>query len=425
MLGFSLLGILVVGFGVWAAAAPIAGAIIASGSFVVTGQNQIIQHLEGGIIEEILVQEGDLVEKGDVLIRLEKTSSLANLRRLELRKIRLDAMESRLSAFIKGQDKLVFPIAVTERANDPEVQEIIESQHEAFAVDVGQLANEVAILNYTIDSLKQRQTGNVAQQDAAREQVSLLDDELKAKHRLLEKNLIRMPEILALQRAQANLRGDIGRLIAENGDIEERIAKTSEEILRVKSLARQRATAHLQEVEAQLDDVTEQIRSSEDVLKRVKIVSPTKGVVSDMRYHTPGGVIESGKAIMEVVPVHNEMLLEVRIRPQDIDNISIGQEAGVRLTALNQRTTPVMKGQVVYVSADARPTDAIGETGEVYFARVSLDTQDVGTFGAHMKDFQPTPGMPAEVHIVTTERTFFEYLTQPIRDSMARAFKEH
>jgi HlyD family secretion protein len=161
------------------------------------------------------------------------------------------------------------------------------------------------------------------------------------------------------------------------------------------------------------------------VLDRIQITAPVKGVVVKLRYHTSGGVIEAGKNIMEILPLDAELIIEVRIRPQDIDNVKRGQTAMVRLTALSQRVTPMITGEVVYVSADALPDEKKGAAqqapSDIYVARVKLDAREV----AALQNFTPTPGMPAEVFITTTERTFFEYLTQPIRDSMARAFREH
>ncbi|WP_028482645.1 HlyD family type I secretion periplasmic adaptor subunit [Pseudovibrio exalbescens] len=423
--GFGLLILLVAGFGFWGAAAPIAGAVIAKGNFVVTGQNKVVQHLEGGIIQEILVNEGDVVQKGDTLIRLDRTAPLANLRRLELRLSRFEAIEARLNAMIAGSDTIEFSQSLLERASDPDVADIIESQRAAFEVDMGQLKSEIAILQHSIDSLHQRIQGNEAQQVAAETQLEFLDAELSSKRQLLEKNLIRLPEMLAIQRAKANLNGDIGRLVGEVGDINERIARTREEILRAKSINRQKAAVQLQDIEAQIDDVQEQINAAKDVLNRVNIVAPTRGIIGDLHYHTSGGVIESGRDIVEIVPMDSEMLLEVRIRPQDIDTVRVGQEAAIRLTALNQRTTPTMSGWVTFVSPDSQPTDEVGQAGDVYLARVKLDRTHLEGLREELADFTPLPGMPAEVHIKTKERTFFDYLTRPLRDSMSRAFKEN
>jgi HlyD family secretion protein len=178
----------------------------------------------------------------------------------------------------------------------------------------------------------------------------------------------------------------------------------------------------LHETLAELADVRERIQASRRILERIRISSPVKGVVVKLRYHTPGGVVEAGKTVMEIVPVGERLLIEVRVRPQDIDNVKIGQQATIKLTALKQRITPMIAGEVVYVSADTLPDEKGAQISrnDVYVARVAPIASEI----AQIKGFAPTPGMPAEVYIRTAERTFFEYLLQPLRDSMTRAFRE-
>jgi HlyD family type I secretion membrane fusion protein len=236
----------------------------------------------------------------------------------------------------------------------------------------------------------------------------LIGEELKSKSELLPNGLIRKPELLALQRAQANLHGDIGRLTGEMGDGKEQIAKTQQQILGIRTAAIKEAVEQLHQIRADLADLRERMRTQH-------------GVVVKLRYHTAGGVVEPGKNIMEIVPVQAELIIEVRVRPRDIDHVKAGQEASVRLTAMNQRTTPMLTGKVMYVSADALPDEtAPGSSKDSYVVRVGLDAQHLAVAG----NFIPKAGMPAEVYIRTHERTFFEYLMQPVKDSMSRAFRE-
>jgi HlyD family secretion protein len=202
------------------------------------------------------------------------------------------------------------------------------------------------------------------------------------------------------------------------------MARGREQIAAARKAAIKTAVEQLHDVRAELGDVRERIRTARGVLDRIQIVAPVRGVVVKLRYHTPGGVIEAGKNIMEILPLQTEVIIEARIRPQDIDHVKRGQHAMVRLTALNQRLTPIIAGQVVYVSADAVPDEKKGvqqAPSDIYLARIALDPKEATSIPA----FTPTPGMPAEVYITTSERTFFEYLTRPIRDSMARAFREN
>lgn len=414
----------VLGFGVWGGTAPIAGAVVASGIFVATGQNKIIQHLEGGVIREIAVREGDMVEPQQLLINLDDTAPKAELRRLELRYVRLQAMDARLKAEMQDNAELIFPADILETAQDPDVAVIIDSQRLTFEARRQSLNSEIATIKEGINALQERVEGARLQMSGVKEQLRLLAEEIEAKSILLKSGFVRKPELLALQRAEANLQGELGRLQGEMGDARERMARGLEQIAAARKAAVKTAVEQLHDARAEFNDVRERIRTAKGVLDRIQIVAPVKGVVIKLRYHTPGGVIEAGKNIMEILPVQAEVIIEVRVRPQDIDHVKRGQQAMVRLTALNQRLTPTVGGQVIYVSADAVPDEKKGAQqtpSDIYLARIALDPREATA----IPGFTPTPGMPAEVYITTSERTFFEYLTKPIRDSMARAFREN
>lgn len=409
------------GFGLWAVAAPMAGAVIASGTFVATGENKIVQHLEGGIIKEIMVREGDVVTPGQTLIKLDDTAALANLRRLLLRQVRLDAMRVRLEAESQGLEKLYLPEKLIAELEDPEINAIVQNQALTFKARVKKLSSEVDILNSSIDALNERITGGQTQLKAVNAQLDFYIEELKAKTKLLKSGLIRKPDVLRIQRAQANLDGEVGRLTAEIGDARERIARAKAQINSKRNEMAQTAVEELQQVNAELDDVKEQILAAKDVLKRINITAPVKGAVVRMRYHTPGGVIESGRDVLELLPIQEELIIQARIRPTDIDNVKRGQPAQIRLTALSQRTTPMIPGEVIYVSADALPDEKQNfSPSDLYVARIKLDPVEV----AAVDHFRPTPGMPAEIYIKTKDRTFLDYMIEPVMDSMSRAFRE-
>ena len=422
--GYSLLGGCVLGFGVWANAAPITGAVVASGVFVATGENKIVQHFEGGVIKDINVREGDRVQPGQTLIVLDDVAPRAELRRLELRYTRLKAMEARFQAEMNWNPKIDMPEEVlTRQDNDSEVKAIIDAQSLTFKARRDTLVSEIATLEDGINALQERITGSTVQLQAVKDQLALIDEELVDKSALLKSGLIRKPELLALRRAKANLHGEIGRLTGEIGDARERISRIREQIQVARNTAIKQAVDQMHEVHSELDDVRERARSARAVMNRVNITAPVEGIVVKLRYHTSGGVIEAGKNILEIVPLQEELLIEVPVRPQDIDNVRSGQRANIRLTALSQRVTPMVEGTVIYISADALPNDITGQktSGEdAYVARVRLDQEAKEI----VRNFTPTPGMPAEVFITTSERTFFEYLTKPIQDSMTRAFRE-
>jgi HlyD family type I secretion membrane fusion protein len=411
----------IVGFGYWSASAMIAGAVITSGAFVAAGENKVVQHLEGGVIHNILVHEGDLVEPGQVLVQLDDTAAKAEMARLNLREMRSEAMEARLIAQAQGDVKVTYPSQLVAKRGDPDVASIINAQELTFEAWRRDVDTTTAGLNDGINALKERISAARVEKESTEKQIELIDEELGSKNELLPKGLIRKSEVLALQRAKATLEGDLGRHIGEIGDSTDQIAKTQEQIAGIRTNAAKEAVEQLHQVRADIADVRERIRAQENVLDRVAIMAPVGGVVVKLRYHTPGGVIEPGKAILEIVPAKVDLVIEVRVRPQDIDHVKVGQEAAVRLTALNRRTTPTLLGHVIYVSADVLPDDAQAIVGrDVYVVRIALDNKQPGT----MHEFRPRPGLPAEVYIKTSERTFFQYLIQPIEDSMSRAFRE-
>jgi HlyD family type I secretion membrane fusion protein len=421
--GILVMAVMLMGFGVWGNTAPIAGAVVASGVFVVTGQNKIIQHLEGGVIREIYVREGDRVEAGQVLLDLDETMPRAELQRLFLRRLRLTAIDSRLMAEMREDGEVTFPAEIVNAlATTPEAREILDNQKLAFTARRNNLDSDIKSIDESIKALEERIQGSRVQLGAVKRQIVLLDEEIETKDRLVQAGLVRKPELMALQRTKANLEGEIGRIMGDIGDAKERIARAVEQINGVRKTAIKTAVDQLHEIRGELADVRERMLSSKGVLDRVRITAPVSGVVVKLRYHTQGGVVEAGKNIMELLPLKDELIIEARLRPQDIDSVKRGQKATVRLTALSQRITPMVSGDVIYLSADTladeKKSQQVGPT-DIYIVRVKLDANTIA-----IPDFKATPGMPAEVYIQTAERTFFQYLVRPIHDSMARAFRE-
>ncbi|ASY57741.1 MULTISPECIES: HlyD family type I secretion periplasmic adaptor subunit [Sinorhizobium] len=418
--GLALMAVTFGGFGLWSFTAPLAAAVIAQGSFVATGQNKIIQHLEGGIIEDILVSEGDHVVADQPLMRLDETAALANQRQLFLRRARLEAIVARLMAQVEGADTIEMPEILAPHLQDPEVEPMVRSQELNFRAWKSKLDSEIGLYKQNIEGFQFRAEGYQQQLEAVRQQHTLLQEEYAGKKSLLDKNLIRKTEIKSIQRAIADAEGQVGRLRSEISETGSQILKQEQQIRQTEESYREAALEELQKVEAELDSVREQLTGAASVLRRATINAPVSGTVVRLYYHTPGGVVETGKPIMEILPSDVPLIIEAQVLRTQIDSVKIGQKATVRLTALNQRTTPVLNGEVYYVSADSMPDPATNGMQEVYLARVSLPMSEV----SRVSGFVPTPGMPAEILIQTAERTFFDYLTKPIRDSMARAFME-
>ncbi len=420
--GLIVLGVSVFGFGVWGSTAPIAGAVVASGIFVTNGQNKIVQHLEGGVINELRVREGDFVEAGETLVTLDETASKAELRRLDLRLMRLEALEARLVAEVEQAEVVAFPDELLARAEiNSDLAATLASERLGFDARRDTIASEIASLQAGMDALRERLQGSQVQRAATAAQLLMIEEELADKERLLEAGISRKADVLALRRAQAGLQGEIGRLVGEIGDSKERSARIAVQIAGIRNDARRAAIESLHQTRAEIDDIRERRRAAMNILARARIEAPVSGTVVKLRYNTPGGVIEAGKAILEIVPHGAALLIEVNVRPQDINSVRLGQPTTVRLTALNKRTTPTVAGRVEYVSADALPDDTRPQAGiDVYIARISLDEKSA----REVAEFRAMPGMPAEVYIETAERTFMHYLMQPILDSMARAFRE-
>ena len=429
-LGVCVLLVWGIGFGAWAAIAPLEGAVVASGSFVATGQNKQVQHLEGGIIRQMLVKEGDLVEESQPLLRLDDTAIKAKLRSLVLRQYRLIAMTARLQAEIHSLDKLQLPEALAEQASDPDSK--IHTSGSRGAVDGA--AKHALGAGGGSEKGDFRSRGDRARLSDHRwirteggSRYSMRNSRTRTS--LLDRQLIKKTEVLELQRAEASLSGDLGELLGRVGDAKDRIARADQQIAQLHSAAIEKAVEELRQTESDLDDVKEQIRATRDVVERTEMRAPVRGIVVKLNRHTPGGVVGPGDVILELLPVDDELVIEARVNPTDITHVKGGQDALVRLTALNQRLTPMIEGKVVYVSADTVPDQAArGQIDteisrrDTFIVRVRIDERDART---KIENFRPTPGMPADLYIKTGERTFFNYMMRPVLDSFSRAFREH
>ncbi|WP_170426593.1 HlyD family type I secretion periplasmic adaptor subunit [Ruegeria arenilitoris] len=421
VIGLIMLVVCFGGFGIWSFRAPLAAAVIAQGSFVATGRNKIVQHLEGGIIDDIKVIEGQTVKQGQVLMTLDQTSAEANERELFIRKIRLQAMTERLSAEYNEKERLEFSPDLIEASDDVEVMGILDGQKISFDVSRKTLLNDIALLQRNMEALKIRSSGFEAQLDSMIRRSEILQEEFETKEALFEKGLVRKGDLNTIRRVQAEAEGQQARLMAETAEINQMILKYEEQITRTRSAYREAALDELGVIEADLESVREKSRQARSVLERAVVRAPVSGTVVRLHYHTAGGVIETGEPIAEILPSDAPLIIEAQVPRTEIDSVVTGQQATVRLVALNQRTTPVLSGEVFYVSADALVEDSSGVPQEVYLARISLAPEEMD----RVRGFIPTPGMPAEIMIQTEERTFAAYIAKPVTDSMSRAFREH
>jgi HlyD family secretion protein len=426
-IGAALLLLCLGGFSVWASVAPLEGAVVVSGSFVATGQNKQVQHLEGGIVRDVLVREGQLVEANQSLVRLDPTAPEARLRRLVLRRHRLVILKARLEAEARGEEHFALPDLASFAESREEIVGIYTSQQVELKARRAKITDEETVLRREIAGLQQSLGGYQAQAKATEERMDLFAQELKDKSELLERQLVRKTEILALRRAEAGLSGELASLVARAADARERVSRAEQQIAQLKSAALQKSLEDLRATETELDDVNEQIRAARDVMDRIEIRAPVAGIVVRLLHNTKGGVVAAGAVVLELLPVDDELVIEARLNPNEVVHVKEGLAAMVRLSALNQRLTPMIEGKVVYLSADTvsqRETPGVQDAArrDTFVVRIQLDDRNMRS---KVENFRPTPGMPADVFIKTDERTFLEYIMKPLSDAFVRAFREH
>lgn len=416
--GYAALALLFTGFGGWAAFASISGAIMAPGQVVVESNAKQVQHLEGGLIAEILVGEGDRVTAGDVLLRLDGTETRAQLGILSARIDELAAKQARLEAERDGVAEVAFPPDLLERADDPQVARIVAGQSRLFEARRETAAGQKSQLRQKIIQLKDEIAGLQAQQSAKETQARLIASELADLTALREQGLVPASRVLALQREAARLEGERGQLIANVARIRGLINETNLQILQIDQEARTEVLRELRDVQAALSETVEKRVAAEARLHRIAVLAPQSGYVHQLNVHTVGGVIGPGQELMRIVPEGDRLLVEARLRPRDIDQVAIGQAAVARFSALDESTSPEITGTVRIVAADLSRDPASGQ--DYYSIRIELD--DPERFG--LAETQFVPGMPVEIFVSTGDRTPLNYLLKPLTDQIARAFRE-
>ncbi len=406
------------GFVFWAASAPLSGAAVASGVVAAQGNNLTVQHLEGGIIEKILVTDGAKVEKSQSLMKLDDTAPRAIRNRLSKRLVALQARAARLMAETNGEIAIRFSEQLEKAAQNHFLVADLEEQSREFEKRLRRHSAEQNIIDQKLAALLEQITGFDAQIAAAKQQLLVVNDDIKRKGKLLKRGLANRSNYNLLRRNAAELQGQMGRLQAEIGKTRSAIAEAKESKVQLDAGRAETAVVSLNRVRSEIADAQEQLRSANDVLKRTMLRAPSDGIVVKIHKNTPGSIIRSGEAIVTLLPTLKELVIEARINPSDIDVVQPGLSATLRFSALNQRLTPEVSAKVIYVSAD-RLVDAI--TQEPYYT-AKLKIADKLPAGLERKNI--FPGMPVEAYIKTGDRTFLSYLAKPIVDSFSRAFRE-
>jgi HlyD family secretion protein len=418
LFGLIALTLFLGGFGAWSALAPLSEAAAGPGVIKVEGNRRTIQHLEGGIVREILVRDGDRVRAGDVLMRLDDVAAGAQLQALDAQRLFLAAQDARLTAELAGAPVVTWPEELLARRNDPRVADAIAGQTALFIARRTAFESNQQVLAARIDQLRAATESARSQLASQERQMALIREEMRGVAELLRLGLERRPRLLALQRAEASLVGNRDDIIGQIQRNEASIAETEAQMRAQDDMRRSEYSKEQREVRDRIAEVDERLRQARDVAARRDIVSPVSGSVLNLRFFTVGGVVRPGDPVLDIVPSDDRLIAEVQVSPTDIDVVHPGLLAEVRLPAFKQRLVPYLHGKVTFVSADA-VFDERTRTSH-YRVNVAIDDDQL----ARLQGVELTPGMPVEVMILVGERTFWQYITQPLRDSFARAFRE-
>lgn len=405
-------------FGAWAAYAPLSGAVIAQGIVAAAGQNQRIQHLDGGIVAEVGAREGDRVEAGDILLRFDATAALSQRDVLGKKAIFLSVRALRLAAERDRANGLTFSDELREQARRLDVGNLLEEQQTEFAIRRESYEQEQTILRQRTQSLKDQIEGLLAQQIAIDRQLAVVREEAARKKDLLDRGLTDRSEYSELLRSEASLVGQVGQIRSSILSAKTQIVETEAQLARHVAGRVEAAATELGQVRPELAVIGEQMRAAEAVLARTTVRSPSDGIVLRTNVNVAGSVVRPGEPILELLPTLEDLVVEARISPSDVDAVRVGQAATLRFSALNARVTPAAAADVIYVSADRLLDNATGEP--FYAVRMKID----GELPTNLPEDKLYPGLPVEAYIATGDRTFFDYLTKPLTDSFARAFRE-
>jgi HlyD family secretion protein len=418
IIGLAVVLVLAGGLGGWASTAEISGALIAPGSIVVDSNVKKVQHPTGGVVGELLARDGDIVKAGDVVVRLDDTVTKASLAIVTKNLDGLWARAARLQAEQQGLDKIVFPAMLLDRANDPDVKNIIASETKLFEVRTTGRTGQKAQLRERITQLNEEIGGLIAQEKAKDQEIVLVEKELAGVRTLYDQHLVQISRLTVLERDAARLNGERAQFVASRAQAKGKITETELQIIQVDKDLVSDVSKDLRETNDKIGEFVERKVTAEDQLRRTDIRAPQDGMVLQSTVHTVGGVITAGDAIMMIVPQADALSVEAKVNPQDIDKLQIGQKTLLRLSAFNQRTTPELNGVVSRVSPDVTTDQRTGQS--YYTIRVSMPREEIARLG----DAKLIPGMPVEAFVQTGDRTMLSYLIKPLSDQLMRAFRE-
>jgi HlyD family type I secretion membrane fusion protein len=417
-IGAWVIGVTFGGFGVWACIAPIDSAAVAPGVVVVESSRRVIQHLEGGIVRDILVEEGSHVKAGDPLIRLEDTRARAQLNILQSDLDSNLAVQARLIAERDGAKSVQFPQELLDREAERDDKTMLSAQDNLFKARLASILGQKSILEQRIEQYKEQIVGYQSLQRSKEQQLATIKDELSGLTGLLEEGYVTKSRVLSLQREASRLEGEAGDHVASIARAEQGIGEAKLQIFQLDKSHQEEVAKELRDVQERVVEAREKVVAAEDVMRRIDLVAPVTGIVLNLAVHTKGGVIAPGAGVMEIVPDNDSLILEVQISPLDIDTVHAGDKVAIHISAADTRLTPTIFGKLETVSAD-RITDQ--RTGAAYYkGRVMITQEQLDRLGTHKLH----SGMAVEAMINRGQQTVIHYLLKPLIDSLSRSFKE-
>ena len=411
--------LLAVGLGGWGATAKLKGAVISSGHLRVESQRQVVQHPDGGVVGEILVREGDVVEAGEVLIKLDGTKLQSELTVMESQLFELMARRGRLVAEQTDADKIVFDAELLKAAEkDPQVRALIDGQQALFEARLKTMEREIEVLKERQVQIREQITGSASEIEALRRQSTLIEEELVGQRKLLAQGLAQSSRVLSLDREAARLEGESGQKMAQTAQLKGQISEMEIELLHLGASRREEAISTMRDLGFKELELKERRIALSEQLSRLDVRAPLAGIVLEMSVHALKSVVRAAEPILYIVPSGSALVVDALVDPLHIDSVHAGQEAVLTFSAFSARTTPQLFGVVSIVSPDVMLDEQTKRS--FYRAEVMLRDGEL----AKLKGQELVAGMPVEVFIQTGERTPFNYLVKPITDYFNRAMRE-